>query len=153
MAKWSFFLLMFCLSGTIALAVSGCESLQKAGVPGMEGYVKPDPVALARENSFRDAFVQSNDHEAFYWLLSNRVQSGMLKAEVEQALGQAGEIETDPRYYKKETHQPTDAAYRWGPDSKGNTVVLFFRDGRLSNFNPRDFAAVDLAKKAKWNSE
>lgn len=142
MAKRSFLISMFCLAGTVALVVSGCETLQKAGVPGLEGYIKADPEEVAKEERYRDAFIQSSDHEAFYWLLANRIQSGMYKSEIEQVLGQSGEIETDPRYFKKETHQALDAAYRWGPDSKGNSVVLFFRDGRLSNFNPEDFSGA-----------
>lgn len=153
MDKRTYLRAILSLTGTIFLVVSGCESLQKAGVPGLEMYAKQDPAELARESKQREAFIQSNDHDGFFWLLSNRIHAGMQRTEVEQVLGQSGEPESDLRYFKKENRQTTDSAFRWGPDNKGNSVVLFFRDGRLLDFNPDDFAEVKLSKKTKFKHD
>ena len=132
---------MFCV---ILFACSGCDTLGllgKAGVPGFESYVKPDPEALAFERRKREDFVLNRSHKALFWLLSHRVESGMRLSEVEQILGEAGEDVSDQSYQKKSQglHEQTDDAFKWGPDSEGKSVVLFFRDGNLANFNPKDY--------------
>ena len=125
----------------VTILGSGCESLHNAGVPGLERYVKADPVKLKKAQSQRDQFVENRDHKALYWLLSNTVQTGMRLGEVEQALGEPGEFEPDTsRYNSDGVYQTTDTAYRWGPDNQGYSAILFFRDGYVVNFNPKDFA-------------
>ncbi len=118
----------------------GCETLQKAGVPGLEQYVKEDPAVIEEEREQREKFSLHQDHKALYWLLANRVGNGMQLHEVEEILGAPGELTTEARQLKSDgLHQTNDPAYKWGPDSKGYSVILFFRDGHVSNFNPKDY--------------
>lgn len=124
-------------------ACSGCDTLGmlgKAGVPGFESYLKPTPEAIAFERNKREEFVLNRSHNALFWLLAHRIESGMRLSEVEQVLGEAGEDVSDQSYQKsQQVHQQTDDAYKWGPDTEGKSVVLFFRDGKLANFNPKDY--------------
>jgi hypothetical protein len=119
---------------------SGCTMLHEAGVPGLSGYVKKDEAAIARERFQREKFTQDRDHEALFWLLSNRLDNGMELSHVEDVLGGPGELSTDQKFLKSEgIHRTTDSAFKWGPDNKGRSVILFFREGRLSNFDPKDY--------------
>ena len=62
--------------------------------------------------------------------------------EVEQVLGEPGERETDMSRLKSDgIYQTTDLVYKWGPDQSGHSVVLFFRDGHLVNFDRQSFKA------------
>ncbi len=117
----------------------GCETLHQAGVPGLEQYVK-DEDAIAAPN-YRERFQVDRDPAAFSWLMRHRVRTGMTVAEVSEALGDSGEEFSSSQDLKKglTEYQTTDVAFRWGPDSEGRSVILFFRDGRLIQFNPNDF--------------
>lgn len=119
---------------------AGCETLHNSGVPGLEQYVN-DGVALAAPE-YREKFQVDRDPEAFAWLLRNRVRAGMTTMEVNEALGEAGEEFSQTDSIKKNTdgYQSTDVGYRWGPDAQGRSVILFFRDGHLVNYNPSEFA-------------
>ncbi len=127
--------LVLCLAGLLV----GCETLHNAGIPGLEQYVK-DEVAIAAPE-YRERFQVERDPAAFNWLLRHRVRTGMSVGEVSEALGDAGEEFSNSQALKKNAneYQTTDIAYRWGPDSKGRSVILFFRDGKLIQFNPNDF--------------
>jgi hypothetical protein len=73
------------------------------------------------------------------WLLVNRIHNGQSVAEVGQLLGETGERELADRDLKTSGdghYLDSDVAYRWGPDAHGRTIVLFFRDGKLVNFDP-----------------
>lgn len=134
------FSLMVCFGGLMLFGVTGCDTLSKAGVPGLESYVKRDPEEVKFENAKREEFALHHDHKALYWLMANRIESGMRLSEVEQILGESGEDVSDQSYGKKGgIHQTTDLAYSWGPDSDGRSVILFFRDGYLTNFNRKDY--------------
>ena len=128
------------LATVTLLAGLGCEMLHNAGVPGLEMYVKEDPAVLEEERTNRENFSLHQDHKALYWLLANRVSNGMRLTQVEEILGAAGEFTTELNQLKSEGLHPTnDPAYKWGPDNKGYSVILFFRDGGVSNFNPKDY--------------
>jgi hypothetical protein len=119
-------------------ALLGCDTLHKAGVPGLEQYAKVDHEGLALEQSNREKFSVHRDHKALYWLLANRISNGMRLQEVEEILGESGEYTTDFKSNdSKGLHQTTDSVYKWGPDSTGKSVVLFFRDGHVCNFNAK----------------
>lgn len=129
------------LAGIIFIAGIGCQTLHEAGVPGLEPYLKKDPEKLQAERSHRDKFIQERDHEAFYWLLSHKISNGMHLGEVEDVFGEPGEYTDDYKRLKSDGQtQLTDSAYRWGPDNKGFSAVLFFRDGRLINFDRSHYA-------------
>lgn len=126
---------------SIFVTTLGCQTLHNAGVPGMEPYLKQDPEKLAEERSHRDNFAIHRDHESFYWLLSHKVANAMSRSEVEDVFGEAGEYTTDYKRLKSDgLIQTTDSAYRWGPDNKGYSAVLFFRDGRVINYDRNDYA-------------
>lgn len=122
------------------ISICGCETLHNAGVPGLDIYLKPDPVALENERRNREEFLVKRDHKALYWLLANKISNGMMLRDVEGVLGMEGEPTTDFNVTNTEgIHQTTDKAYKWGPDNSGCSVVIFFRDGHVSNFNPKDY--------------
>jgi len=134
------------LLGAVGLAVvasmagSGCQTLHDAGLPGMEPYLKEDPAKVAEERSNREKFLVDRDHKALYWLLAHKISNGMQLAEVESVFGEPGEYTTEFTRTKFEgIFQTTDSAYRWGPDNKGFSAIVFFRDGHVINFNPKDF--------------
>ena len=123
-----------------SIAGSSCVALHNAGVPGFERFAKPDPAVFEKQNSQRELFSLHRDHKAFYWMLANRVSNGMPLREVEEVFGESGEYTTEFSQLKADgLYQTTDSAYKWGPDSAGRSAVLFFRDGRVINFNPSDF--------------
>lgn len=125
-------------------AVLGCQTLHNAGVPGLEDYVKPDPVQVEMARSNRDKFAIDRDHKALYWLLSKKVSNGMKLAEVEDVLGSPGEEASEFKGANSDgIHQTTDSAFKWGPDSEGCSVVIWFRDGHVCNFNPKDYRNPD----------
>lgn len=123
----------------LAGGLAGCETLHNAGVPGLEQYVKDEAALAAPE--YRERFQVDRDPAAFNWLLNHRVRTGMTLSEVSEALGDSGEEFSGSQDLKKgaSEYQATDVAYRWGPDAQGRSVILFFRDGRLIQFNPNDF--------------
>ena len=124
----------------VACSGAGCETLHNAGVPGMEPWIKPNAEEANAVVKHREEFLLKRDHKALYWLLSNRVSNGMLLSDVEQIIGEPGERENDTTRFKSDgLYQTTDVAYKWGPDHLGYSAVLFFRDGRVCNFNPKDF--------------
>lgn len=119
----------------------GCQTLHNAGVPGLEPYLKPDPEKINSERTQRENFAVHRDHEAMYWLLTHKIDNGMKLAEVADVFGEQGEYTDQYKRLKTDGKtQSTDSAYRWGPDSKGYSAVLFFRDGRVVNFDRRDYA-------------
>ena len=118
----------------------GCEALQQSSLYRMTPFAtKSDYTAVEAEH--RQKFVQERDPEALRWLLSHRVHNEMSVEEVSQVLGESGERRHDDRDYKTNGgyYQLTDVAYQWGPDRRGRTVILFFRDGKLVNFDPAEF--------------
>lgn len=124
-------------------SVYGCQTLHEAGVPGLEKYVKRDQVAVETEKRHRQEFVLNHSHESLYWLLSHKVSNGMNLQDVEAVLGGPGEQTNDFDSVNPEgLHQRTDVAYKWGPDKKGCSVVIWFRDGHVANYNPKDYRAL-----------
>ena len=67
----------------------------------------------------------------------------MTVAEVDDVLGEAGQREFEDRKLKagNPAFRANDKAYRWGPDSSGRAIFLIFRDGKLLNYDPKEFAA------------
>jgi len=120
---------------------AGCEVLHNSGVPGLRKYAdsgKP----LREEEKHRDRYQVDRDSEAMRWLLANRITTGMTVSEVGHMLGEDGEREHNDNRFKTGGGylRLNDRVYRWGPDNEGNSVYLGFRDDRLVNFNPEEFA-------------
>ena len=142
MFQYRFLNVSMALSVSALLVCIGCETLHNAGMPGLETYIKPDPAKLEEERSHREKFSANQDHESLYWLVANRVQNSMTLREVETVIGETGESIGDTGHLRSEGIQTTDTAFMWGPDNQGHSVVLFFRDGHLTNFHPENY---DLA--------
>ncbi len=134
MSRW------YGLAAIVVGLAAGCETLHNAGVPGLEQFVKDESVLQAP--IYREKFQVDRDPDAFAWLLRNRVRAGMTTMEVNEALGEAGEefSQTDSIKRNTDGYQSTDTGYRWGPDAQGRSVILFFREGHLVNYNPSEFA-------------
>jgi len=127
--------------GVVAIAlvaILGCQTLHEAGVPGLEQYAKVDHEAIEKGRSCREKFAVHRDHDSLYWLLAHRIKNGMTLEEVEDVIGESGEYTTDFKIKDTDgTHQTTDSAYKWGPDSTGKSVVIWFRERRVCNFNSK----------------
>lgn len=134
------------LSVSALLVCIGCETLHNAGVPGLEMYVKPDPAVVEAGRNHREKFSAERNHESLYWLVAHNVKNTMSLREVEAAIGEPGEYMTETGRMRSEGVQATDSAFAWGPDSEGHSVILFFRDGHLTNFDPNDY---DLSASKK----
>jgi hypothetical protein len=76
--------------------------------------------------------------------MAHSLNNGMTVQEVERALGDAGERIYDDVELKSHHGEflHTDIAYKWGPDTDGNSAVLFFREGRLIQYSPENFRAA-----------
>jgi hypothetical protein len=121
---------------TIVIFLAGCE-----GGPGSIFTGLQSPQRTADSATYRQRYLTNRDPEALRWLMGNAIQQGMTVGDVSEALGQEGEREFDDHRLKTGGHhyRATDVAYRWGPDSNGHAVYLFFRDDKLLNFDPEQF--------------
>ncbi len=123
----------------LALVVSGCAGIDFHDplnlVPDTVSSGSPEAKKQRRE------FQLDRTPAAFTWLMANLVENGMTVSEVSEALGETGERYFEDREMKTHggQYQDTDVGYKWGPDTNGRSVVLFFRDDKLVNFDPDDF--------------
>ena len=118
----------------------GCESFEQTSLARMLPFGNKTNLS-PQETEQRQKFMNERDPDAFHWLLSHRIHNEMTAQQVAHVFGEAGERREDDREYKTNGgfYQTTDVGYQWGPDRKGHTVVLFFRDGKLINFDPAEF--------------
>lgn len=127
------------VSLAVLCSLPGCMAMYEAGVPGMSNFV--DIEAIRREQEeYRLRFQSERDPVALNWLLQNRVKSGMELYEVEEILGVDSEREHADRWIKTSggPFRQGDEVYRWGPDSRGRTLYLVFRNKKLVGYNPDD---------------
>jgi hypothetical protein len=124
------------LAALLATLGGGCEMPDLAR--GSRERILAEASAAAER---REKFLAEGDPQAVRWLLANRIGSGMTRDDVEETLGQHGERVYEDDWLKSGTLGvlQTDEAYRWGPDSAGQTYYLFFRDDRLVNHNPAEY--------------
>lgn len=121
----------------IALALFGCAEIPVLPIPGF------GPVAASEKDTAvnRYEFQTNRDPQALNWLLTNCIQNGQTVSEVSRFLGETGEREFADRELKTSGdghYLDSDVAFRWGPDANGRTIILFFRDGKLVNFDPAE---------------
>lgn len=122
---------------TCTAMVLGCE-----GVPTLPG-VQSTRRSEAEEETYRSKYVTQQDGEALRWLLQHRINTGMTVDQVSEVFGLPGEELYGDAEYKRGggNYQTSDVGYKWGPDRNGKSLVLYFREGRLVNFNPDEFAS------------
>ena len=132
------------LSLVVLIATVGCEG----GPAGVFSSLRPttDESSVGQlEAEYREKYLTERDPEALRWLLANKVRQGMSVAEVNGVLGEDGQREFDDARLKagNNAYRADDLTYRWGPDSSGRAVFLMFRDRKLLNFDPQEFADAD----------
>ena len=122
-------------------AVSGCEAMHEAGVPGMERFVDLEG-RRTEAQFFREQYVSDKSPAALRWLLQNQIRSGMTLDEVNHVFGHEGRMEHDDLWIttKGGHYRRGDEVYKWTPDSEGNVPYLVFRDKMLVNFDPNEYA-------------
>lgn len=132
--RFRLLLTTLCLSASLAI---GCGS-----PPVLPGFARED-VSQQDVVRYQQRFLIDGAPEALDWLLAHRIENGMSVDEVSEVLGDTGEkLEQDGQYKNNGgLYQTTDQGYRWGPDRKGRSVTLFFRDGRLVHFDPDEIAS------------
>lgn len=121
---------------TLALfAAAGCGLLDQA--TGVQSTSRRQSAIRQQENERREAFLTNGDSSAIRWLLAHRVREGMKVDEVNRILGQDGERELSDGFIKTGpgNFQLDDVTLRWGPDSRGRSYFLVFREGKLVNFD------------------
>lgn len=124
----------------LVLGVVGCSTLPESGgslFPTFRSAQK----SQAEEESYREKYQQDRDPAAFRWLMKNCVNSGMSPAEIAAVMGESGERIDNDGWLKKDSanFHLSDVTYKWGPDRKGRSALLVFRDGKLINFDPEQF--------------
>lgn len=129
---------MLGLGGLLALLLGGCASWAELSPVLLPTPERHSPAEVEQQQR---QFHIDSDPAAFNWLLAHQVENGMTVAMVNEALGSEGLREFDDADMKRNGghYQQTDIGYKWGPDRNGRAVVLFFRDGKLVNFDPDEF--------------
>lgn len=132
-------LTVFSLSLWTMASLPGCGAPARAKLAEMFPIGNP-PNLAPHEAEQRQKFQTERDPAAFRWLLVHRVHNEMTVEEVANVLGEAGERRFDDAEFKTNGgfYQTTDIGYQWGPDRSGHSVVLFFREGKLINFDPME---------------
>lgn len=117
--------------------LAGCETpeLQKAMLPASDRQ-SPD-----EERTHRTRYQTEHDSDSIRWLLSRRVRQGMSEPDVAAILGEPGTPVPADQWIKNEGgYHMGDETYKWGPDDAGRAYYLVFREGKLVNYNPSEFA-------------
>ena len=122
-------------------AVCGCESLTGNQLLSSS----PENDHEAQEETHRSRFLKDREPADLRWLLANVVKSGMPRGKISQILGEDGErVQDDARFKRNGGHyRENDTIWKWGPDNKGQSVFLAFRDGKLVNFDPDQFSGTE----------
>lgn len=116
---------------------AGCES------PGnLTSYFRSQTDnGFEEEDAQRRKYQASRSHGAMRWLLANRLQPGMSYNEVCGVLGEEGVREFNDNWLKTKggNYRVDDIAYKFGPDDRGQSVYLVFREDALVNFDGEQF--------------
>jgi hypothetical protein len=125
----------------LLLVLAGCEGGPARGFAGLRP-ASGGPSAEKTELEYRQQYQTERDPQALGWLLANRIRQGVSVGDVNEVLGQDGEREFDDLKLKagNPAYRADDIAYRWGPDNEGRAIYLLFRDDKLLNYDPKQFA-------------
>ncbi len=124
------------LACLLLTACSACSVIDQ--MTGVEATSRRASAGRHAEEERREAFLRDGDAKAIRWLLAHRVEEGMKLEEVNRILGQDGEREYSDRFVKSgpANFHLDDETYRWGPDDRGRSYYLIFREGQLCNYDP-----------------
>lgn len=126
-----------CLAACCALA--GCESLGQQPAHVAAKPVDNDSPSRTIKSE-RQRYLVDRDPAAAHWLLTHGVHTSMTLAEVNGVFGEDGtRVYNDARIKKGTDYREDDVIYRWGPDKNGRNIYLVFRNGRIYNFDPKDY--------------
>jgi hypothetical protein len=125
----------------VSFFVSGCGSFSARNLPDFDDMFGVK-AGVRDEEQHRQSYQKSRDPEDLRWLLANRISSGMSVSEVGRIIGQEGRRLYDDTWIKKGGgyYQSGDEAWKWEQDRNGQSLILVFREGRLVNFDPGDYA-------------
>ncbi|WP_166827025.1 hypothetical protein [Thalassoroseus pseudoceratinae] len=132
---------------TAGMVVGGLATLCGCGNPPIFDFGKANAEAAAAElDKHRTQFRSEGDSDSLRWLFANQLATGMSLDQVSEILGKPGEQVHGDTYIKAKVSgvRRTDETYRWGPDNKGQVYYLFFRDEKLTAFNPDDYRKMDF---------
>ena len=131
---------LLALSLIVSAAILGCETIESTSIGRMLPFGKKSNLA-PQASEHRQKFMNERDPDSFRWLLTHGIHNEMTVEQVAHVFGESGERRLDDREYKTNGgyYHMTDVGYQWGPDRKGHTVVLYFRDSKLINFDPAEF--------------
>jgi len=123
---------------------SGCSSALRSDMSPFKAFRGGDESEKVA-TEMRQRFLVERDSKALAWLLQNRVHNEQTVHEVGQILGEPGERLSNDGEYKRHSgfYYETDVGYQWGPDQNGRSIVLFFRDGKLVHFDPKEFRSPE----------
>jgi hypothetical protein len=120
-------------------AFFGCESVGKT-TPQVFAKAPADDGAKRTVESERRRYQADRDPAALRWLLAHGVHRQMTVKEISAVLGEdAVRVHDDTWLKRGSAYREDDTVYRWGPDRNGRDIYLVFRDGRLINFDPKEF--------------
>jgi hypothetical protein len=124
---------------------TGCETL--SGVTKEIVYGRDQVDESVAEEQHRKQYQTERSREALHWLLAHRVNQGMTHAEVARVLGEDGTYEENARWLKSNStiYREDDELFRFGPDDRGQSIYLPFREGKLVHFDPKQFALEEDA--------
>ena len=122
------------------LAIAGCESPEWTRSLN-DSFAASDQPNSKIEEAHRQEYISSHSHESMYWLLGHCVDMGMSYKKVCHIMGEDGTPETGDRRILAGggNYRVGDEIYSFGPDSKGKTVYLAFREDRLVNYDRAEF--------------
>ncbi|HEY2253866.1 MAG TPA: hypothetical protein VGH74_22480 [Planctomycetaceae bacterium] len=124
-----------------AIAMAGCESPEWTRSLNDSFFAATDHPSAKTEESHRQEYVATHSHESMRWLLSNCVEMGMSYKKVCHIMGEEGTpVAGDNRVLSGGgNYRLGDEVYAFGPDTKGKTVYLAFREDRLVNYDRSEF--------------
>jgi hypothetical protein len=126
-----------CLAASCLLA--GCESLGQQQARFASKSTDNDSSSRTLKSE-RQRYQVDRDPVAARWLLTHCVHTSMTVAEVNGVFGEDGtRVYNDARIKKGTDYREDDVIYRWGPDKNGRNIYLVFRNGRVYNFDPKDY--------------
>lgn len=117
----------------------GCQSLGGLTHELVYGFEPDDYSQL--EEKHRKLYQTERSRDSLHWLLANRVRQGMTHADIARVIGEDGTYEENARWLKANStiYREDDELFRFGPDDRGQSIYLPFREGKLVNFDPRQF--------------
>ena len=123
------------------LLLASCETLKAPGSTA-DWFARNNRSHEREVQSYRTQWQTRKDKAAIRWLLASQIHNGLTPDEVSLRVGEVGTREHNTREFKREGDgfRVDDEFYRFGPDREGEVYYLGFRDGKLVNFDAKNFA-------------